>query len=111
MFYIFDESNMVAYEDHEGQWWRVVKDCVRCGECCRDRDPRWPFAADEYLGGCKYLVEEEDGPTSCGLGSKRPFDCCGNSAHSTVEYCKVVLEKMEPPDKVWIESLRKWLHG
>lgn len=95
--FIFEAFKMKGMRDHLGIWWKVVQDCVRCGECCLDRDPHWHFAQDEFLGGCKYLAENDDDTYRCALGHARPFSCCGNSPYSGDDYCSVVLEKIENP--------------
>ncbi len=100
MKYIFEGIKMLACKDHEGQWWKVEQDCVQCGMCCKDVPPTWVFKRNED-GSCVYL--EQDGNTGtyfCVLGARRPFGCCGNSPHSNVEYCKVVLVKTDDPSSL-----------
>ena len=98
MKYIFEGIKMLGMKDHKGQWWKVAQDCIRCGECCLDQGPGWHFAQDEYLGGCKYLAEEDDkSGYRCLLGAYRPIGCCINSPFVPEEYCSVKLEKIDDP--------------
>lgn len=93
--HIFDGMTMIATRDHTGQWWKVVQHCVRCGECCNDRGPRWIFGMGEDLIGCRFLEEEESVyPFRCDLGGHRPLSCSLNSPFSGLEYCQVKFEKM-----------------
>ena len=97
MKYIFENMVMKGMQDHTGQWWKVVEDCVRCGKCCKETNPNWCFAKDEE-GGCIYLEKEDDGKTfRCDLRGYRPFGCCCNDPHTVPEYCSVVLEKIDDP--------------
>jgi hypothetical protein len=97
--YIFEDMKMLGMKDHTGQWWRIIQDCVRCGECCRDIGPNWYFSDGDC--GCIYLEKEADGKTyRCDLKGSRPFNCCGNSPFSDLEYCKVVLEKIDDPSSL-----------
>jgi hypothetical protein len=91
---------LIGLRDHLGQWWKVDQDCVRCGQCCLDRDPHWVFAADEFLGGCKYLEEETEETYMCGLKTARPFSCTGNSPFSKVDYCKVTFVKVDNVEEI-----------
>lgn len=101
MKYIFEHMKMLGLQDHTGQWWKVTKDCVRCGECCLDQDANWHFAQDEHLGGCKYLGEEGEGETyRCNLKSSRPFNCCINTPFAAEEYCSVELQKVEGVEEI-----------
>lgn len=88
---------MIGMQDHHGQWWKVVKDCIRCGQCCMDSPPSWEFAQDDIVGGCTFLKEQEDGTYLCGLKGYRPFGCCCNDPHTIPKYCSVVLEKIDDP--------------
>jgi hypothetical protein len=94
MKYLFDGWKMIAVKDDHGQWWKVVKDCTRCGRCCLDSGPDWIFP--DKQGGCKYLVGLEDGTYLCNLKGYRPFGCSCNSP-PVPEYCEVVLEKTDDP--------------
>jgi len=98
--YIFEHSVMVAVRDHKGQWWKVVRDCVRCGQCCMDTSRTWKFALDDIIGGCRYLEELDDGLYNCELRSYRPFGCCCNNPHTIPEYCSVVLEKITEEEAI-----------
>ncbi len=98
--FIFQDIKMIGMRDHKGQWWKIVQDCVRCGECCKSMGPGWWFGMGKDLTGCKYLESEEDAtiyPYRCDLGGFRPFGCSCNSPFSKVDYCSVVLEKINDP--------------
>lgn len=94
---VFDDGDHVLRRDHLGQWWKVEQKCVRCGKCCMDVPPTWPWY-DKELGGCRHLKEEEDGLYRCVIGGKgkswRPMRCIPNSPFSNEDYCKIKLVKI-----------------
>jgi len=96
--YIFDGIKMVGLKDHNGQWWKVVKDCAQCGQCCLSVGNPWWFANEE--GACKYLKLHEGGKYLCGLGSSRPFSCCISDPEGIEDFCTVVLEKIDDPSSL-----------
>jgi hypothetical protein len=98
---VYDDGSLVILRDHNGQWWKIVQDCVQCGKCCMDVSNKWPWY-DEDRGGCKYLVEEVySDKYRCSLGkSGRAFRCAGNSPFSQVEYCVVSFEEIEVEEAI-----------
>lgn len=84
---------MKAVRDLNGQWWRVVRECARCGKCCRDAGMHWLLT--DAQGGCDFLIENEDGTASCGMGANMPFGCCIKIPGKSPDYCKVELEKFD----------------
>lgn len=101
MKFIFEHMTMIGMQDHEGQWWKVVEHCARCGQCCDDAGPGWIFGIGELLEGCKYLEKEADGETyRCDLRGNRPQACGCNSPFSKKEYCSVKFEKIDDPSSL-----------
>ena len=104
MKYIFEHMVMIGLQDHTGQWWKVVEGCARCGKCCMTvatlpHGVRWHFHDEEK--GCVYLGKEDDGKTyRCDLKGYRPFGCCCNSPFSALDYCSVILEKVDEPSSL-----------
>jgi len=91
---VLDGIKMLALQDIDGIWWKVVQDCVHCMECCLDKGVMWPFADSE--GRCKYIDEDTK---LCSLKSERPLSCCLNHPTAKDEYCKVVLRRMSIVEK------------
>jgi hypothetical protein len=97
---IFSHMTMIGLQDHEGQWWKVVEHCARCGQCCDNKGPGWHFGFGEILEGCKYLEKEDDGTHRCDLRSSRPLSCSCNSPFSKADYCSVRFEKIDEPSSL-----------
>lgn len=98
--YIFKASSMIGMRDHLGQWWKVVQDCVRCGQCCMDQGPTWKFAEDEIMGGCVFLEERENDLYRCSLMMYRPLGCGVTNPHTIPKYCSIIMEKIDSPDEL-----------
>ncbi|HUW09560.1 MAG TPA: hypothetical protein VM537_07495 [Anaerolineae bacterium] len=60
-----DERRVVSAQDDTGQWYALVGQCLRCGQCCKDK-------AREQLG---YETLDGERQAVCAVHWTKPWHC------------------------------------